>query len=367
MLNNLDLSLDMGNFFNVLIFQLRNTLPKDKLVYYMEELHNYWNHKGYKHFILENQFGYNELNILLFSSKEYDLSKLKMFCFSNELIEEFNDFISLIGISNTMSGFTQLNKAYFQSMDALKNKSLLDRNSRYIHFEDISSSKKFTNFFTAEDERTLTYYIESGNHSEIETRITQIFNSMNNDSQITTKALMKLYYEMILLLENLLNKYSLSVEQVLDFDFITLTNAPKSSSVEQLKELLTSFSIKASEQLSSSSKDDPKTLLNKIKTYIENNYYKDVTLDFIAHKFYISKTYFSQLFKKEVGITFINYLTRVRMNHAEQLLKNNNLKVYEIARMVGYSDPLYFGQVFKKYFGVLPSEYTSSIEYQEKE
>jgi hypothetical protein len=76
------------------------------------------------------------------------------------------------------------------------------------------------------------------------------------------------------MLESLLNKYGISVEHVLGIDFISLVNASKASSLEDLKALLISFAVKASEHLSSMKKDDPKRVLDNIKSYIDEHYFE---------------------------------------------------------------------------------------------
>ena len=74
----------------------------------------------------------------------------------------------------------------------------------------------------------------------------------------------------------------------------------------------------------------------------------------------MSAAYFSTVFKKETGKTFINYLTDYRMEQAVDLLLTKDEKTYIIAEKVGYSDPNYFSYVFKKQFGMSPTKYRGS-------
>lgn len=70
-----------------------------------------------------------------------------------------------------------------------------------------------------------------------------------------------------------------------------------------------------------------------------------------------SKNYFSYLFKKELGISFVEYLNQVRVEAAKKLLDTTDEKTYEISEKVGYSDYKYFSSVFKKITGVSPAQY----------
>lgn len=99
-------------------------------------------------------------------------------------------------------------------------------------------------------------------------------------------------------------------------------------------------------------------IIKDVRAFVEENYYQEsFTLKDAAESVGLSEQYLSKLFRKEMGITFIDYLTNVRIRKAIELFQNKELKVYEIAEMVGYSTQHYFSNVFKKKLGVGPAEY----------
>ena len=92
--------------------------------------------------------------------------------------------------------------------------------------------------------------------------------------------------------------------------------------------------------------------------YIQNNYMDtNLSLNSICSYLNISTSYFSTIFKEMTGETFIEVLTRTRMEKAKELLENTTMKNYEIAEKVGFSDPHYFGISFTKMTGKTPTEY----------
>lgn len=94
--------------------------------------------------------------------------------------------------------------------------------------------------------------------------------------------------------------------------------------------------------------------------YIEEHYAQDIGLVELADQVEMNPAYLSILFKEEVGMSYIKYLTRVRMDAAKELLKEG-LKVADVSERVGYSNYRYFCDIFKKQVGITPSEYKGNV------
>lgn len=97
--------------------------------------------------------------------------------------------------------------------------------------------------------------------------------------------------------------------------------------------------------------------LNEITLYLDEHYRENITLNFLAEKFFISKFYLSREFKKEYGITIIQYVLTKKITHAKELLRYSNSSIEDIATLCGISDASYFNKVFKKMEGCTASEY----------
>lgn len=96
--------------------------------------------------------------------------------------------------------------------------------------------------------------------------------------------------------------------------------------------------------------------------YIEKNYMNvNMSLNMVCAHLCVSTSYFSTIFKSATGETFIEALTRVRMEKARRILETSNMKSYEVALSVGYNDPHYFSSIFKKHMGVTPTEYAKQL------
>lgn len=91
-----------------------------------------------------------------------------------------------------------------------------------------------------------------------------------------------------------------------------------------------------------------------IKEYVKENYMNEISFLDLAKVCHVSRSHLSALFKKEVGCSFPEYLVNFRIHKAAKLLKEENLRVSEVAELVGYQDIAHFSKIFKKYMGVSP-------------
>lgn len=98
-------------------------------------------------------------------------------------------------------------------------------------------------------------------------------------------------------------------------------------------------------------------MVENIRAFITENYMKPISLAQISANTYLSPIYVSKVFKEAIGESPINYLIRVRLSKACELLDNSDVSVKEIASQVGYTDAYYFSKLFKKYFGISPMNY----------
>lgn len=98
-------------------------------------------------------------------------------------------------------------------------------------------------------------------------------------------------------------------------------------------------------------------LINEVLAIVEMDVDQDIGLEYISQKVHISSCYLSALFREVMGQGLIFYITNYRMNLASTMLLNSNLKIFEIARRVGYRSTPYFCTVFKSHFKLTPSQF----------
>ncbi|MDY2700733.1 MAG: response regulator [Lachnospiraceae bacterium] len=112
-------------------------------------------------------------------------------------------------------------------------------------------------------------------------------------------------------------------------------------------------------QRRTSEEDSPQEerTIQGITRFLQEHLAEEVSLSVLAEEFHLNPQYISQLFKSEIGVNFLAYLTNIRMEHAKKLLLTTSLSIAEVSEQSGYGDYRVFTKVFKKTEGVTPSQY----------
>jgi len=133
-------------------------------------------------------------------------------------------------------------------------------------------------------------------------------------------------------------------------------------SVEAVQTWLMAVSARMQDMILADRTNTTKSFVKRAAEYVKEHYSdQELSVEVVCKALGVSTSYFSTVFKKETGKTFVKYLTEFRMEKAAELLLTKEEKTYLIAQKAGYSDPNYFSYVFKRQFGVPPSKYRSWI------
>lgn len=97
--------------------------------------------------------------------------------------------------------------------------------------------------------------------------------------------------------------------------------------------------------------------IKSIVDYIDNNLSKKISLDILSKVVNMNESYLSRIFKDSVGMTISDYIKIKRLEYAKELLKQNDMRIKDVAISIGIQDQLYFSRLFTKYFNITPSEY----------
>lgn len=127
--------------------------------------------------------------------------------------------------------------------------------------------------------------------------------------------------------------------------------------IEDQKDMVHNYALQLAELIAQQEVAAPSKMIIAALDYISEHFNENISLSDVAENINISKNYLCSIFKKEIGVTFVNYVTNLRIEKAKEYLTNTDMKMYEVSCAVGYNDYPYFSQFFKKHTGMTLSEY----------
>lgn len=271
-------------------------------------------------------------------------------------VQKYLDTTVTIGVGTACMVKPMLYKSYIDAVAALDYTVIIGSN-KIIYIDDIEPVHSKEISFTEMDERTLLAAIKVGDIKQIEEAISLLVGKIEgmtlalNDYQLyildIISSILKLKRSMELDSSALFNK---------EDNFLIIINSFKTK--EEIKEWLFSVCTLLAKEISAKRNTNKNELIEKAKEYMKQNYFdEELSAEKLCNYLHISTNYFSALFKKETKFTFTNYLTLIRIDKAKKLLRTSELKTFDIANRVGYSEGHYFSYVFKKITGISPTEY----------
>lgn len=215
-----------------------------------------------------------------------------------------------------------------------------------------------------EKQKLFMEYLDVSETYQAQMLIEEIFNDLALQN-VDPDRIYWFCYELLLLAKQ---KYKTIVKDealLPELQDVTMDKLKSFESLQILKSYMLSIVQKISKISNDTKRTDNNKLIIKAKEYIRQNYNTDITLEALCSCICVSKNYFCYLFKREVGESIWDYLTRYRIEKAKDLLVDTSLKNYEIAFEIGYENPSYFTKTFKKYTGLTPQEYRD-LKYSEQ-
>lgn len=290
------------------------------------------------------------------SAKENDvLTDLHdSFIASQHLCDLFIGMRSTMGIGNCVFSLSNCSRSYFEAYSALQVR-IIHPGENEIFYENLSSHSPNIDLSFGEISENILSYIDIRDSDRLKKLFDELIKTCKFDHEII---------DMLNMLDALCPPISEAIapqlEAPLNPQYFTreLKQALASSgSVDVLYSNFINPICSFVNQLRKEAELKLKRPIRQAVEYIEANYSKPLKLEDVAEIVYLSPHYFSDLFAKELHITFSDYIQKVRLEESKRLLINTNMNIAEIANTIGYADSRYFSKLFKKQIGIMPKEY----------
>lgn len=266
------------------------------------------------------------------------------------------------GIGHRYSELCKIALSYEEAKTAIDYRIFEEENGQVIYINDVEPKEQGAILQVSQGIAKIIHEIKFGTEKELSLSIENYIQELKG-YKATVQQYQLTFMEMITELLKLLRSYLLDITEVFGNAFDPYEGVTQIRSLDEFAVILEEKCFVIWNLLRKKRTNSTNMMTEKAKSYIEEHYMQsDLSVDDLCNYLNISATYFSVMFKKEIGMSFVSYLTKVRLEHALELLNNTEDKSYMIAEKVGYTEPNYFSYVFKKQYGVSPSKYRMNRE-----
>ena len=295
-----------------------------------------------------------EIVFLVYSEKELNASTISEQIYTDICSVGLEDTTYTLGVGNMYYGLQNTKIAYQEAQKAADARFYLGKSHR-IEYKEIDKKIIDFNYNLESSINKIVQYIVLYDYIGSKRIVDQIFIDLCYLDPSKFRRYMKDMIELLILqvkdFQEAMN--CCAHDYVFFLDNINTYNELKTYMNHMIKDVI--------EFIKNEREKRSKIRIELAKKYISENYKENITLNDVADHVELNASYFSNLFKTEVGTNFSDYLLEIRMQEARKLLRDPTIKVYEVGRMVGYEDAVSFGRAFKKKVSMSPKEYRNTV------
>ncbi|MDQ8736203.1 response regulator [Paenibacillus sp. LHD-38] len=305
----------------------------------------------------------DEFVIIINSTAVEDVDVSKVYDIGYDICEKVEKLLKTtvtIGVGRFYQSFSGISKSYYDAVNAIEFKHILGKN-RIITIEDINLFGRTEN---ADHELNsykdrLILEIKLREKERAVNTLREIQDLLLGDKSVSLSKIRIIAIELLVMVIKEMSNWS--NDHTKSFQNSLHTVAEKINSLNTIYDIFNTLSVILNDifsVLNKESNNPQKMMVEQAVSFIAENYSSEsLSLRDVARHVHISSSYLSTIFKQEIDENFIDYLTRIRMENAKLLLRNESWKAYEVASKVGYSNPQYFSLCFKKYTGHSPLQF----------
>lgn len=305
---------------------------------------------------LNTELKMGSLILLGFSSlrltRDYDLKALYL---ANAIIEigKKHALQLCVGISNYAEQLDDPEKMFEEAKFAAQSRFFLE-NKSVIHYQSVMSKSVHNEYIMSKKMQELFYAVSQKNIKKYMESLDEFIVLFEKSDCYDVEYVRTIFIQIAFSVSSMADICCMS-DQVKTMDTIQ-KEIQSITSMQSMAEWIREYARRCIEEPQQSVRSvSPQT--KKTLDFLNMNYMKQVSLKDAAVYSGVSESHLCRLLKNETGETFVNILSKIRIQNAQQLIESGNYKVYEVAEQVGFSNYAYFYQVFRKMTGISPTEY----------
>ncbi|MCZ8518952.1 MULTISPECIES: helix-turn-helix domain-containing protein [Paenibacillus] len=271
-------------------------------------------------------------------------------------VEKYLKLTLSIGIGRACSAPAQIPQSFREACSALEYRLLLGSN-RILCISDVEQGTSIHSMEYLEWEKKLLSALKMGKGNQVSSVLSAWLEEWRS-AGLPVEKCYSMLYKFLVALMNWVAETGCEEAEVFGGDPFKEMRAVRT--LDQLKLWLEGLCHRVVCYLGEKRSIETQSQMRLAEAYIKEHYVdENLALQHVCDHIYMSTSYFSVCFKQHTGLTFVEYLTRLRIDKAKELLAATGLKAYDIASRVGYPDPQYFSVIFKRHTGRTPKEFRS--------
>ncbi|TCL71572.1 two-component system response regulator YesN [Hydrogenispora ethanolica] len=262
-----------------------------------------------------------------------------------------------IGIGGAYQGLEHICHSYKEACFALRYKVLLGKN-QLIHYSDLHVAEEREWHFQSEQSELFEFYLKAGLSEKALDLIEDFYQPLSHAQNVALAPIRVIAANLVSWVLNVLTGQGINLADIFEDTLQPYQDVFTIDTLPEMKDYLKQLTLRSIAAVHSAQNRKVNKLTAKIQEYLLVHYpCSNLSLAGVAKEFYLNPSYLSRIFKQTVGQSFVEFLTQIRMEKAIKMLKETDLKVYQIAERVGIGDPHYFSICFKKYTGMSVNDF----------
>lgn len=252
-------------------------------------------------------------------------------------------------------------KLYQDSLFALR-RHIGSHSDMFVYAEDEEELHPVRSLQKCYEPPLLHHLLESGSWKQIQEKLEQILKELSLAHSQSQEHVIEAFFFIYSSLSAYAHKNGRSLADIVGASLADVTGLSQCTTAATLGKWVGQVLPLLESSAEQATRSDRSAAVSRMKRFIRDHLSQDISLQAIADHMYMHPVHVSRLFKMETGFNVSDYVLRLKMEQAAELLADHSLKNFEIALKLGYHNPNYFIRVFKKYYSVTPQEYRNSLE-----